>query len=510
MNKKSLWVLITLSFFSVTLFSLSFAHAGDPVQLRILYVNDFHGFAEPYQPSGSKELMGGIAHLAGELNRQRQGGPVLFLAAGDMIQGNPWANLFEGRSAMEVMNGMGVSAMVLGNHEFDFGQEVLRKRLLEARFPVLGANVQVIPEVQPYIFKEISGLKVAVLGLVTEETPTTTHPNNVQGLFFSPAVNTCRKILKEISDQVDLVIVLSHLGLAADIRLAEAVEGIPLIVGGHSHTRIESPMKIKDTLIVQAWEHAKVLGLLDLTIQDRKIIRYQGRLIPVAPDKQPPDPMIKAIVDRYSRKAASVLGEVIGEALVDLRAQGARTQETNLGNFVADVLRKETQSDVALTNGGGIRTDILKGPVRMKDLFAVLPFTNFPVVLKVTGKELKEIFEYGLSDPGGGRFPQVSGLRIIFNPQAPIGQKITSFYVGNLPLSSEAWYSLATNDFLAAGGDGYAILKQIALKKEGDPPKENRVILFDTGKELRDMVVGYIKEKKQISASVEGRIQRRE
>ncbi|MEW6186124.1 MAG: 5'-nucleotidase C-terminal domain-containing protein [Thermodesulfobacteriota bacterium] len=510
MTTKGFRALIALCVFSVTCILLPLAEAGEAVQLRILYVNDFHGFAEPYRPSGSKAFMGGIAYLADELERQRQGRPTLFLAAGDMIQGNPWANLFEGRSSMEVMNSMNVSAMVLGNHEFDFGPKVLGARIQEARFPILAANVREIPKISPYIFKEIAGLKIAIIGLITEETPTSTHPKNVQGLIFSPAVDTCQKALKEIGAQADLVIVLSHLGLPADIRLAQAVDGVPLIVGGHSHTRIESPMKIKDTLIVQAWEHAKVLGLLDLTFQDRKIIRYEGRLIPIAPDKQQPDPRVKEIVARYSQEAAAVLDEVIGQALLDLSAQGARTQETNLGNLVADVLRKETQSDVALTNGGGLRTDILKGPVRMKDLFAVLPFTNYPVVLKVTGRELKAIFEYGLSDAGGGRFPQVSGVRIIFDPAAPAGQKITSFFVGEKPLSPETWYSLATNDFLAAGGDGYALLKQIALLKEGDPPKENRVLLFDTGRELRDLMVSYVKEKKQISASVEGRIQRKE
>ncbi len=245
---------------------------GNRFNFRILYVNDFHGFAEPYQPSGSPGKLGGIAYLAGEVNRLRKEHPTLLLAAGDMIQGNPWTNLFEGKSTIEVMNTMDFSAMVLGNHEFDFGQEVLKDRIREARFPILAANVQGIPLIKPYILKEISGLKIAIIGLITEDTPTTTHPDNVKGLTFTTMIDSARKVMQGIEGRPDLVIVLSHLGVPADRRLAESVKGIQVIVGGHTHTRIESPMKVNETLIVQAWEHAKVLGVLDLTIQDRRVI----------------------------------------------------------------------------------------------------------------------------------------------------------------------------------------------------------------------------------------------
>lgn len=506
MIKKSIRFL-----FFVLLLPLSVLWGAEPIPIRILYINDFHGFAEPYRPSGHQEVMGGIAYLADEVSRQRKEAPSLLLAAGDMIQGNPWANLFQGRSVIAVMNLMDFSAMVLGNHEFDFGLPVLAERIQEARFSVLGANLRELPGIQPFIVKEISGLRVAVIGLITEETPITTHPKNVEGLVFSSAVDRCREVLKEISDQTDVVIVLSHLGLPADLRLAEAVEGIQVIVGGHSHTRIERPLSVKGTLIVQAWEHAKVLGVLDLWVKDRKIVRSEGRLVPIGPDRQQPDLAVKAVVDRYQQKADLLLEEVIAEALVDLKAQGARAQETNLGNLVADILRQVTRADVALINGGSLRTDILKGPVRLKDLYAVLPFSNVPLVLKVKGKELKAIFEYGLSDPeGGGRYPQVSGVRIIYNPRGLQNEKIQSLWVGEKPLDPEGWYSLATNDFLAAGGDGYSLLKEISLLKEGNPPQAVRVLLFDQGGEIRDLVIAFFKEKKRISASLEGRIKKGE
>jgi 5'-nucleotidase/UDP-sugar diphosphatase len=487
-------------------FSFSFIWAGEPVELRILYVNDFHGFAEPHQPSGSPDKLGGIAYLAGEVERLRMEHPTLLLAAGDMIQGSPWANLFEGKSVIELMNAMNFSAMVLGNHEFDFGQGILKKRIQEARFPILGANIKGMPDlIKPYVVKDISGLKVAVIGLITEETPITTHPRNVEGLTFTPMIEEAQKALQELGANPDLVIVLSHLGLPADRFLAKATQGIQVIVGGHTHTRIESPMKVNGTLIVQAWEHAKVLGVLDLTVQDRRITHYEGKLVPILPDRQQPDMIVMEIVDRYKKQASAVLDEVIGETQVDLTGKGSRSQETNLGNLVSDVLRKETGADVALMNGGGLRADILKGPIRMKDLFSTLPFDNHPVVLKVNGRELKDIIEHGLSDlnGAGGRFPQVSGIQVTYRLTAPDGQRIKSIKVGEKEVDPQGWYSLATNDFLAAGGDGYATLKQIMEKKEGDP---SRVVLFDSGREIRTMVVDYIKEKKQISASVEDRM----
>lgn len=508
MRNKVLALLIGCWF---SLITVGFVWAGEVVQLRILYVNDFHGFAEPYQPSGSPGKLGGIASLAGEVNRLRKEHPTLLLAAGDMIQGNLWANLFEGKSTIEVMNAMDFTAMALGNHEFDFGQEVLKKRVREARFPVLAANLQGMPGLlNPYILKEVSGLTIAIIGLLTDETAITTHPKNVLGLTFSPIIETSQKILRELGDKPDLVIALSHLGLPADIRLAQEIDGIQIIIGGHTHTRIESPMKVKEALIVQAWEHAKVLGVLDLSIQDRKIIQTEGRLIPIRPDLQQPDPVVMEIVERYKRETGEILEEVIGEAQVDLTGNGSRSRETNLGNLIADILRKETGADVALINGGGIRADILKGPIRMKDLFNILPFFNHPVVLKVSGLELKNILEYGLSgqDGTGGRFPQVSGIQVSYTPSAPEGQRITSFLVGGEKWDPQGWYSLATNDFLAAGGDGYDLLKQIVGKKNGDSsPLGSRVVLFDSGREIRVMVIDYLKNKKQISASVEGRIQ---
>jgi 2',3'-cyclic-nucleotide 2'-phosphodiesterase (5'-nucleotidase family) len=507
MKKPLLALLILLTVF---LGGLGPTWGGEAVQLRILYFNDFHGFAEAHQPVGSSGKIGGIAYLASEVKRLGQERPTLLLAAGDLIQGHPWANLFEGQSTLEVLNALNLSAMVVGNHEFDFGQEALKKIINEARFPVLAANVQGFPGLQTYTVKDIAGLKVVILGLVTGETPTATHPKNVIGLTFTPVQETAAGVLKNWKGPVDLIICLSHLGFPEDRRLAETVPGIQVIVGGHTHTRLESPVRVGETLIVQAWEHSKALGLLDLTIQDGRIIRSEGRLIPIGPGLQDPDPEVEAIVNRYVQRSAALLEEVIGIAHTDLQAAGSRNRETTMGNLITDIIRQDTKADCVLINGGGIRADILKGPVRMKDPYSVLPFSTYQVVIKVSGQELKKILEHGLSNLSGygGQFPQISGMRLEYSSLAPVGQRIRKLWVQDRPWEPQAWYTLATNDYLIAGGDGYGLFKEIIRAPADKQAEGSRLLLMDSGRELRDIVISYIKKEKQISAFLENRIKK--
>ena len=176
---------------------ITFAN-GQPAEIRILHVNDFHGFAEPYKPLGSDELLGGIPYLAAKANELRKEKPSLLLSAGDMIQGNNWANLFQGESVIGWMNEMRFDAMVLGNHEFDFGQEVLKKRISEARVPILGANVEGLGHLKPYVIKELKGIRVALIGIVTEDVPLSTHPRNVANLKFISPIETVGKYIREL------------------------------------------------------------------------------------------------------------------------------------------------------------------------------------------------------------------------------------------------------------------------------------------------------------------------
>ena len=188
--------------FSIILLFIFFSNiSAETIELRILYMNDFHGFANPYKPLGSDNLIGGVSYLAEILEKLRQKKPSILLSAGDMIQGDNWANLFQGKSVIELMNALEFDEMVVGNHEFDFGQDVLKQRILEARFPILGANVEGLDLLKPYIVKEIAGIKVAIAGIVTEDTPISTHPKNVKGLIFLSPKETVEKIYERIKKQ---------------------------------------------------------------------------------------------------------------------------------------------------------------------------------------------------------------------------------------------------------------------------------------------------------------------
>jgi 2',3'-cyclic-nucleotide 2'-phosphodiesterase (5'-nucleotidase family) len=503
---------IIVHFIILFLLSLSFAY-GEPVQIRILHVNDFHGFAEPYKPLGSKELLGGIAYLAGRTKELRKEKPSLLLSAGDMIQGNNWANLSHGESVIELMNEMGFDAMVLGNHEFDFGQDVLRERISEAKFPVLGANVEGLANLKPYIIKNLKGVRIGIIGVVTEDVPISTHPKNVVGLKFMSPIDTSEKYIAELKNRADLIIILSHIGYPADRNLAERVKGIDVIVGGHSHTKIEKPVKVGNTIIVQAWEHAKALGVLDLTVEDGKLTGFEGRLEEIKPEIGKEDKAASVIVEKYKQKVDAVLSEGVGEAEVNLDGENVRRMETNLGDLIADILRQASGADVTIINGGGIRTSIKKGEIRVKDVYSVLPFDNYIVAIKLTGEQIREALEHGVSavEEGEGRFPQVSGLSFKYSLSYKRGSRVKEVLIAGQPIGSNREYIVATNDFLAAGGDGYtAFGEAIKTSKDfaivGGMMKGEKVVYSNSGRWLRDVVVDYIKEMRKIAPKVEGRI----
>ena len=502
---------ITLCLVFLFFLSMAFAH-GQPYELRILHLNDFHGFAEPYKPIGSDELLGGISYLAAKANELRKEKPTLLLCAGDMIQGHHWANLFQGESVIELMNRMGMDAMVLGNHEFDFGQRAFQKRISEATFPVLGANVEGLDGLKPFVIKEVKGMKVGIIGIVTEETPIATHTRNIEGTKFLSSMEVVGKYISDLKNRVDLIVVLSHIGYSNDRRLAENVKGIDLIVGGHSHTKLEKPVTIEGTILVQAWEHGKALGVLDLVLENGKIVKYEGVLEEIKPKGQK-DQAVSVIVEKYKEKVDTLFNEEVGETEEDLDGENVRREETNFGDLVADILRQASGADVTIINGGGIRASIPKGGVRMKDVYNALPFNNYIVAIKLTGKQVWEALEHGVSgvEDEEGRFPQVSGLTFKYSLSEKKGERVKEISISGNPIDLDKEYVVATHDFLAAGGDGYqAFRKGVESSRDftnvGGILKGEKVVTSDSGRWLRDIVVEYIKGKKRVAPRVEGRI----
>lgn len=503
---------LLLSFTIIFLLAVFFAPCG-AAELRILHVNDFHGFAESYKRIGSDELQGGAAYFAAKSRDLKKEKPSLLLAAGDMIQGSTWANLFEGKPAIEVMNAMGFDAMVVGNHEFDFGTTVLTRRIKEANFPVLAANVTGLDTLKPYIIKEVNGIRAGIIGVVTEETPAATHPGNVKGLTFLPVAGTVERYVGELKGKVDIIIVLSHLGYNADMALAGTVKGIDVIVGGHSHTKAVHHITVGDTIIVQAWEHGMVLGVLDLTVESGKVIRAASRLEDILPAKMKKDEQVAGIVDTWAARVNESMGRVIGEAAVDLDGENARVKESNLGNFVADILKKQARADAAIINGGGLRTSIRKGSITVGNVYSVLPFNNYIVAIRLTGQQIRDALEYGLSgiENKEGRFPQVSGIAFSYSLKRAPGGRLGTVEIAGEPIDPSRQYTVATNDFLAAGGDGYqafreAIRQATDFEILGGTIRSGNLVYNDAGRWLRDVVVSEVSREKNVNPALEGRI----
>jgi 5'-nucleotidase/UDP-sugar diphosphatase len=464
--------------------------------LTILHVNDFHGALEPTRPAAGRPEEGGAARLAALVRAERTP-TTLFVAAGDLMQGTNLSNLFAGQPVIEAFNLMGLDASAVGNHEFDHGQPALRERAAQARFPFLAANIAGDGPWKPFEIRRVGTLRVALFGLTTEETPVATHPRNVQGLAFSDAVAAARRMVAELRPQADLVVALTHLGFEEDEKLAAAVPGIDVIVGGHTHTKVEQPALVGATLVLQAFERGVFLGRLDLDVADGKVTAHRYLLIPVTAASGE-DPAVAALVAEYQHQLGDKMNEAVGAAAADLDGSkdATRSHETALGDLVADMMREASGADVALINGGTIRAGIPAGPVTLGTLYNVLPFDNWLISFAITGTELRQALETGVSriEVGDGGFPQVSGLTYSFAPKAPAGARVRKISVGGATLDEARRYVIATHDFLAAGGNGYAAFA-------GHDPVYN-----DSGRWLRDVLAEWWRRRGSVAYAADGRI----
>jgi 2',3'-cyclic-nucleotide 2'-phosphodiesterase (5'-nucleotidase family) len=335
----------------------------------------------------------------------------------------------------------------------------------------------------------------------------------VIGLKFLTVSTTVARYVGALRNQVDIIIVLSHIGYHGDMVLAGIVKNIDVIVGGHSHTRAERPTLIGKTIIVQAWEHGKALGVLDLTLNEGKIINVAGHLEEIRPAALKKDRAVSAIVDKYNKKVHAALDEIIGKTEVDLDGENARKKETNFGNLVADSIRHATGAQVAIINGGSIKMSIPKGKISIYDIYSALPFDNYAIAVTMNGKQIKEALEHGvsLSDQEDGGFPQVSGLEFTYSGSVEKGSRIKEIHVEGRPIEPDKYYSVATNDFLAAGGDGYKLFNDVIRSSKnysysGGTITGRSLIFNDPGRWIRDLLIEYIKNAKKIAPVAEGRI----
>ncbi len=486
--------------FILLFFAGVLAWAAQP--FTILFFNDFHAHLEPFEVPGTEGEVGGLARLAGLADEVRAenevaGVPTFLLIAGDALQGTPYSTVYRGEVEFACLNEMAVSAMCLGNHEFDYGQENLRHLIELADFPVISANVSAAEEAgnaaftKGFTWLEAGDKRVLVIGLTTAETPITTAPRNVVGLAFADPAATAKAVISEYGEDADAIVALTHLGFENDLALAGDVPELDVIVGGHTHTKVDEPAKVGKTLVCSAYEYGIYLGRMDLGVGDDGELSMTGyELIPVT-GAAPSDEAVAAVIEEYKKGLSEKLDVVVGTVDTVLNRKAVTEKETNFGDFVADLMREATGADVALVNGGGVRADLGPGEITLGDVLTALPFGNEVVVLDVPGATLRQAFELCAREKvGEGGFLQVSGCEYAVGP----GSILAAVNVGGGPLDDGVTYKVAMPDFLAEGGDGYGMFASL------EPA-------YKTGLVLYDVVASGLREGRAVPELPAGRIE---
>ena len=476
---------------------------AEPAQLRILHFNDVYELS----PSGGR---GGFAPLMTLLREERADAENhLTLVSGDFLSPSLLSGLDEGANMVAMFNAVDVDYVSLGNHEFDFGPDVLLERMGESDFAWINTNVldrsgDPFGRSTAMALEDVGEYQVGIFALLTPETDALSSPGSA--VVFAPIVETAAQAVASLQDQgADVIVALTHLTIAQDRELADAVDGIDVILGGHDHDPIT--FYEGDVLIHKSGSDAHYLGVIDLAIDTVETRR--GPAISVIPSWEmrstagvAPDAQLAALVQQYEDKLDAELNVVIGTTSVELvsRRGDVRSRETTMGNLIADAMREGVEADIAITNGGGIRGDRSYEPgtqLTRRDIQTELPFGNVTVLLELTGEQVLAALENGVSqvEDVAGRFPQVSGLAFSFDSSKPAGSRVTSVTVGGRALSPNAVYRVATNDYMANGGDGYTAFA-------GGRP----IIDASAAQYMASMVIDYIAAAGTVSPQIERRI----
>lgn len=454
--------------------------AGKPLpaetKITIVHTNDIHARAL----ENKAEL--GYTRIGAIVKKIRAENPnTLVIDAGDTFHGLPFANLERGAGIAKILNQVGYDYMTVGNHDFNYGQDRLMELSKEIKFPILAANVYKNGAriFKAYDIREMAGLKIGVFGLASPETSYKTDPKGIEGITFTNPVEEARKVVAELAPLTDIIICISHVGLdrSSDPRsvdIASEVDGIDVIIDGHSHSSLATTIaeNYTRTLIASAGQYGTAAGVVDIVVAPDRMIAYrQARSITV--ENTPgltADPEVKAIVDQIAAAQKPMLSEKVGATSVLLLGvrDNVRTSQTNMGTLIANGMLVQTKADVALQNGGGIRDSIAAGDITKGDIFKVLPFGNYIVTIEVTGADLAAALENGVGKlpAPDGRYPHVAGISFKVDPSKPAGSRVSEIMVKGAPLVPSKTYTLATNNFTAAGGDEYTMFKGKKLINE--------------------------------------------
>jgi 2',3'-cyclic-nucleotide 2'-phosphodiesterase (5'-nucleotidase family) len=440
------------------------APAQDPdlVRLSVFHVNDWHGTLEStpalWLNPDSPPVLGGPAVLATalrhfKLEALKRGEPYLLVDAGDRFQGTLEVNLSRGQFMSPLFNRLGFQFGALGNHEFDYGQPALFDSLRAARFAILCANLQAEkPLWKPAILVERRGVKIGLFGLLTDELPLVTFPENLKGLTQEKAMVAARRETANLRRRgAEFVVALSHCGHPFDLELASSVSGIDLIVGGHTAEHLEQPRRIGNTLIVQSRGYGTHLGALSLTWnrRTREIATYAYSLAALDPLRFPPDEDVARFLASETRSYAAAADAWIATQPFPL-LKDTWSGDRDPTRLIAQAVAIAAKTGISVFHRGGVRADLPSGSLNFRAIYKVLPFEHQVFSGRLNGRALLAILERGSDGLD-------SDLGVHGAARGPNGTWITA--TGET-ISPETDYSIAFNDFLAFGGDGFPEFKE--------------------------------------------------
>lgn len=481
------------------------AALAQAVKVTFLHTNDVYEIS----PQRGR---GGIAELAAAIARERAAAAhAVTTFGGDLLSPSLMSGLTRGAQMIEAMNAVGIDFAVPGNHEFDFGDDVLRARMDESRFPWLATNItqsdgRIFHSGVSTAIREIGGIRFGFFGITTPETTFLASPG--KGTRFAPHVETAEAAVKALREQgADVIVALTHLNIAEDREIARRVKGISLILGGHDH----EPLTVyeNDALIHKSGSDAQWLGVVELGVTKRaqqsgapRVEVVPGwKMVPILAGADP-DPAVAAIVRKHNDRLDAEMNVAIGTVASTLvsKRDAVRTEETSIGNLFTDAIRVAMGADIGMTNGGNIRGDRVYEvgtTLTRRDVLTELPFGNKTVLLELRGADLRAAIENAVSrvEEKQGRFMQVSGMTIAYDPKAERGRRVLEIRVGAEPLDPNKPYRVATNEYVAAGGDGFEALRR------------GKVLVDESAAKLMaSQVMDHIAATGQVAARVEGRI----
>ncbi len=484
---------------------------GVTKKFTILHSNDMHGDFLTEVKEGSKSLIGGLALLSGYVNKVRhEEKNVLYVISGDMLQGSLIDSEYRGISTMEIMNYLAPDAVSLGNHEFDYGLPQLLFLEKMANFPIVTANIYIEKYgkrlMRPYLIIKMDGFDIMFMGIITEKVIDSLRNDKLVGSFISleDAAHEVGVITDAYkNDDIDLTILLTHIGYESDIELAKLLKpewGVDIIIGGHSHTILKQPTTVNNVLISQAGVGTDQIGRFDITVDDdtNSIVEWKWQLIPIEEGIAEPDMKLKDYIDSYAGEIDRKYNAIICK-FSDVMTHPCREVETSLGNLFADALAEIAQCDIMLIGSGSIRSKVLGPAVTLKDYRSCFPFKDYLSRFIITGAQLKRIFAHIMrpeNRDGEGECYQVNGkIRAVYND---IAHDLFSLEFEGQPVEDERKYSIGLIGYHVSNSAANLDITNEELTIHG----KSKVVATSVPEVLEE----YLKYHQNIGCHVEGRL----